>query len=104
MFATFSRSGRILRSVFFAGGSHRTIGRSHDRAINNAWRISMARSIISLEILRLVVAINVRSYDQSWPPDDRSYDQSRNSATDSVVMSVNNRLVVPPVVRFHDQF
>ena len=28
----------------------------------------MTRSIISKEIVRLVVAINDRSYDQSWPP------------------------------------
>ena len=28
----------------------------------------MTRSITSQEIVRLVVAINDRSYDQSWPP------------------------------------
>ena len=57
MFATISRSG------------HRTIGRTHGRAINNDWRRSMARSIISLEtVYIIVVSINDRSYDQSWPP------------------------------------
>ena len=59
---------------------HRTIGRTRGRAINTDWRRSMTRSIISKEIVRLMVAINDRSYDQSWPPDDRSYDQSWNSA------------------------
>ena len=47
---------------------HRTIGRTRGRAINNDWRRSMAISIISLKIVRLVVAKNDRSYDQSWPP------------------------------------
>ena len=54
---------------------HRSIGRTRGRAINNDWRRSMARSIISLEIVRLVVAINDRSYDQSWP---RTIDRTIN--------------------------
>ena len=47
---------------------HRTSGRTRGRAINTDCRRSMTRSIISNEIVRLVVAINDRSYDQSWPP------------------------------------
>ena len=47
---------------------HGTIGRTRGRAINTDWRRSMTISIISKEIVRLVVAINDRSYDQSWPP------------------------------------
>ena len=59
MFATISRSGgRILRSVFFAGGRS-----SYD------WSYAWSRDQQRLEkIGRLVVAINDRSYDQSWPP------------------------------------
>ena len=58
MFATISRSGRILRSVFFAGGRS-----SYD------WSYAWSRDQHRLEkIVRLVIAINHRSYDQSWPP------------------------------------
>ena len=67
---------------------HRTIGRRRGRAINTDWRRSMTRSIISKEIVRLVVAIIDRSYDQSWPPTiDRTinrgilHDQSIGRAT-----------------------
>ena len=63
MFATISRRGRILRSVFLAGGRS-----SYDSSY--AWSRDHQRSE---KIVRLVVAINDRSYDQSW-----------NSAPDSV--------------------
>ena len=58
MFATISRSGRMLRSVFFAGGRS-----SYD------WSYARSRDQERLEkIVRLVVAIQDRSCDQSWPP------------------------------------
>ena len=69
---TISRSGRTLRSVVLLVVGHRTIGRTRGRVINTDWRRSTTRSIISKEIVRLVVAINesiVRSIvapDQSW--------------------------------------
>ena len=85
MFATISRSGgRILRSVFFAGGRssyewsytwsrdqqrlEKIDGKIHRIVGNRTTRGSHKRSIV-----RSIVA-----------PDDRSYDQSWNSATDSV--------------------
>ena len=55
------------RSFWLVVG-HRTIGHTRGRAINNDWRRSTARYIISLEFVRLVVAINDRLYDKSWPP------------------------------------
>ena len=65
------------------------------RAINIDWRRSMTRSTISKEIVRLVAAINDRSYVQSW---------SRRSIVRSMVeFGVSNRLVVPSVVKWHDQ-
>ena len=70
MFATISRSGRILRSVFFAGGRS-----SYDWSyawINNDWRRSTCGSH-KRSIVWSIVA-----------PDDPSYDQSWNSAADSV--------------------
>ena len=103
-FATISRSsGRILRSVFFAGGwssydwsyawsrdqqrLEKIDGKIHHivghRTTSCRHKLSIVRSIVT--------------------PDDGSYDQSWNSATDSV-LSVSNRLMVPPVVRWHDQF
>ena len=63
MFATISRSGRILRSVFWLVVGHRTIGRTRGRAIyvgEDRWQD------LSYEMVRLVVAINDRSYDTSW--------------------------------------
>ena len=68
MFATISRSCHILRSVFFAvgrssyDGSYAWLRDQHrlekiDDKIHHSW-----------EIVRPVVAINDRSYDQSWPP------------------------------------
>ena len=78
MFATISRrGGRIRRSVFLLVVGHRTIGRARGRAIKTDWRRSMTRSIISKEIVRLVVAINDRSYDQSWPQTIYSCDRLR---------------------------
>ena len=59
---------RILRSFCLLVVGHSTIGCTRVRATHNDWRRSLARSIISLEIVRLVVAINYRPYDQSWPP------------------------------------
>ena len=58
MFATIASSSRILRSAFLPGGRS-----SYDWSY--AWSCDQQR----LEkIVRLVVAINDRSYDQSWPP------------------------------------
>ena len=58
MFATIARSDRLLRSVFLAGGRS-----SYD------WTYAWSRDQHRLErIVRLVVAINHRPYDQSWPP------------------------------------
>ena len=58
MCATIARSDRILRSVFLAGGRS-----SYD------WLYAWSRDQHRLEkIVRLVVAIKHRSYDQSWPP------------------------------------
>ena len=58
MFATIASSGRILRSAFLPGGRS-----SYDWSY--AWSCDQQR----LEnIVRLVLAINDRSYDQSWPP------------------------------------
>ena len=58
MFATIASSDRILRSVFLPGGRS-----SYD------WSYAWSRDQQRLEkIVRLVVAINDRSYDRSWPP------------------------------------
>ena len=58
MFATITSSDRILRSVFLP------VGRS-----SYDWSYELARDQQRLEkIVRLVVAINDRSYDRSWPP------------------------------------
>ena len=58
MFATIASSDRILRSAFLPRGRS-----SHDWS--NAWSRDQQR----LEkIVRLVVAINDRLYDRSWPP------------------------------------
>ena len=54
--------------IFLLVVGHRTIGRTRGRAVSTGWRRLMARSIISLEIVRLVLVINDRLYDQSWPP------------------------------------
>ena len=98
---------QILRSVFFAGGRssydwsyawsrdqqrlEKIDGKIHHIVGNRTTSGSHKRTIV-----RSIVA-----------PDDRSYDQSRNSATETsphYIMSVSNRFVVPPVVRWHDQF
>ena len=58
MFATIASSDRILRSVFLPGGRS-----SYD------WSYVWSRDQHRLEkIVRLVVVINDRSYDRSWPP------------------------------------
>ena len=58
MFATIASSDRILRSVFLPRGRS-----SYD------WSYVWSRDQQRLEnIVRLVVAINDRSYDRSWPP------------------------------------
>ena len=62
------RSNTAIGLFFLLVVGHRTIGRTRGRAINTDWRRSMTRSIILQEIVRLVLAINDRSYDQSWPP------------------------------------
>ena len=99
MFATISRSGRILRSVFFAGGRS-----SFD------WSYAWSRDQQRLEkidgMIHHIVGNRTTSGSHKGSivrsvvaPDDRSNDQSWNSATDSVVMSVSNRMVVPPTGR-----
>ena len=91
MFDTISRSGRILRSVFFAGGRssydwsyawsrdqqrlEKIDGKIHHIVGNHTTIVSQKRSIV-----RSIVA-----------SDDRSYDQSRNYATDSVGSDLNPR-------------
>ena len=78
MFATISRSGIILRSVFFAGGMS-----SYD------WSYDWSRDQHRLEkIVRLVVAINHRSYDQSWPP---TIDRTTNSVGRRMGSDLNPR-------------
>ena len=78
MFATISRSGRILRSVFLAGGRS-----SYD------WSYAWSRDQQRLEkVVRLVVVINDRSYDQSWPP---TIDRTINSAGRRTVSDMNPR-------------
>ena len=58
MFATIASSDRILRLVFLPGGRS-----SYDWSY--AWSRDQQRLV---KIVRLVVAINDRSYDRSWPP------------------------------------
>ena len=58
MFATIASSDRILRSVFLPGGRS-----PYD------WSYAWSRDQHRLEkIVRLVVVVNDRSYDRSWPP------------------------------------
>ena len=58
LFATISSSGRILRSVFLPVGMS-----SYD------WSYAWSRDQQRLEkIVRLVIAIHDRWYDQSWSP------------------------------------
>ena len=71
MFATIASSDRILRSVFLPGGRS-----SYD------WSYEWSRDQQRLEkIVRLVVAINDRSYDRSWPP-----------TIDRMIISVGRRM------------
>ena len=71
----------------------------------------MTRSIISKEIVRLVVAINDRSYDQSWPPTiDRAinrgilHDQSIGGATGRKVARRVSRLLGRPLTILNSSF
>ena len=71
----------------------------------------MTRSIISKEIVRLVVAINDRSYDQSWPPTiDRKinreilHEQSIGGATGRKVARPVARLIVRPLTIWNSRF
>ena len=71
----------------------------------------MTRSIISKEIVRLVVAINDRSYDHSWPPTtDRTinrgilHEQSIGGATDREVARPVARLLVRPLAIWNSRF
>ena len=58
----------------------------------------MTRSIISKEIVRLVVAINDRSYDQSWPPTiDRTI--NREMLHEQSIGVVTGRKAARPVAR-----
>ena len=98
-------------SLFLLVVGHRTIGRTRDRAINTDWRRSMTRYIISKEIVRLVVAINDLSYDQSWPPTiDRTinrgilHEQSIGSATGRKVALPVARLIVRPLTIWDSRF
>ena len=71
----------------------------------------MERSIISKKIVRLVVAIHDRSYDQSWPPTiDRTinrgilHDQSIGGATGRKVARPVARLIVRPLTIWNSRF
>ena len=98
-------SDRILRSVFLPGGRS-----SYDCSYE--WSRDQQR----LEkIVRLVVAINDRSYDRSWPPTfDRMINSvghrmgsDRNPRNISTLYSVSEQLIggrLPPVARWHDQW
>ena len=112
MFATISRSGRILRSVFFAGGRS-----SYD------WSYAWSRDQHRLEKIddkihhiegnhtTIVVAINDRSYDQSWPPTiDRTinrgilHEQSIGGATGRKVARPVARVLVRPLTIWNSRF
>ena len=104
------RSHTAIGSFLLMVG-HRTIGRTRGRAINADWRRSMKRSIISKEIVRLVVSINDRSYDQSWPPTiDRTinrgilHEQSIGGATGRKVARPVARLIVRPLTIWNSRF
>ena len=110
MFATISREAYCDRSFLLVVG-HRTIGRTRGRAINTDWRRSMTISIISKEIVRLVAAINDRSYNQSWPPTiDRAinrgilHGQSIGRATGRTVARPVARLLVRPLTIWNSRF
>ena len=111
MFATISRSGRILQSVYFAGGRS-----SYD------WSYAWSRDLHRLEkiddkihhskeIVRLVLAINDRSYDQSRPPTiDRTinrgilHEQPIGGATGRKVARPVARLIVRPLTIWNNRF
>ena len=77
---------------------HRTIGRTRGRAINTDWRRSMTRSITSQGIVRLVVAINDRSCDQSWPP-TIDHTINRRILREQSICGATGRKVAWPVAR-----
>ena len=82
MFATIASSDRILRSVFLPGGRS-----SYD------WSYAWWRDQQRLEkIVRLVVAINDRSYDRSWPP---TIDRMINSVGRRMGSDLNPRNISP---------
>ena len=98
MFATISRSGRILRSVFFAGGRS-----SYDWSY--AWSRDQHRlekiddKIHHIEENRTTSGSNKRSIVRSII--NRG---PRRAIVRSIMeFCMSNRLVVPPVVRWHDQ-
>ena len=79
MFTTIARSDRILRSVFLPGG----------RSSYDCWSYGWSRDQQRLEkIVRLVVAINDRSYDRSWPP---TIDRMTNSVGRRMGSDLNPR-------------
>ena len=104
MFATISRSGRILRSVFFAGGRS-----SYDRS--DAW----SRDQHQLEKIddkihhiignRTTSVSHKRSIVRSIvAPGDRSYDQSIGGATGRKVARPVARLIVRPLTIWNSRF
>ena len=80
MFATIASSDRILRSVFLPGGRS-----SYD--LSYAWSRDQQRLV---KIVRLVVAINDRSYDRSWPP---TIDRMINSVGRRIGSDLNPRTI-----------
>ena len=112
MFATISRSGRILRSVFFVGGRssydwsyawsrdqqrlEQIDGKIHHIVGNRTTTGSHKRSIV-----RSIVAPNDRSYDQSWnsATDSVGRRMFRNPRNISTFYSVSGRKVARPVAR-----
>ena len=80
MFTTIASSDRILRSVIPPGGRS-----SYD------WSYAWSRDQQRLEkIVRLVVSINDRSYDRSWPP---TIDHMINSVGRRMGSDLNPRII-----------
>ena len=92
MFASISRSGRILRSIFFAGGRS-----SYDRSY--AWSRDQHRLEKIDDTIHHIVSNRTTSGSHK-----RSIVRSIVAPVRSIVeFCVSNRLVVPPVIRWHDQ-
>ena len=97
MFATIASSDPILRSVFLPGSRS-----SYDWSY--AWSRDQQRLV---KIVRLVVAINDRSYDRSWPPTKDSVGRRMGSDLNPTFYSVSEqpigdttgRMVARPVAR-----